>query len=156
MQAIKSICCIGAGHVGGPTMAVIAQKNPEINVTVFDINEKQTRDWNINNLEKLPVYEPGVANVVSEVHYKNLHFSTDVEKAIEESEMIFISENTHTKTYGAGKGLAADLKFVELCVKQIARVAKEDKIVIEKSTLPDRTAESIKRILEAKAIGKEE
>lgn len=145
---ITKICCIGAGYVGGPTMAVIAQKNPQIKVTVVDLNEKRIRDWNDENLNNLPIYEPGLDVVVAEARNRNLFFSTDVDKAIEEAEMIFISVNTPTKTYGAGKGMAADLKYVELCARQIARVSKSDKVVVEKSTLPVKTAEAIKSILE--------
>jgi UDPglucose 6-dehydrogenase len=148
MIKIKEICCIGAGYVGGPTMSVIAQKCPEIKVNVVDINEQRIADWNDNDLDKLPIYEPGLKEIVSEVRNKNLFFSTDVEKAINDAEMIFISVNTPTKTYGIGKGMAADLKFVELCARQIARVAKDDKIVVEKSTLPVRTAEAVKSILD--------
>ncbi|BDD10048.1 UDP-glucose 6-dehydrogenase [Fulvitalea axinellae] len=151
MKKITSICCIGAGYVGGPTMSVIAQKCPEIKVTVVDINEARIEAWNDKDLDKLPVYEPGLAEVVDEARGRNLFFSTDVDKAIQEAEMIFISVNTPTKTYGVGKGRAADLKFVELCARQIARVANGDKIVVEKSTLPVRTAESVKRILKAEA-----
>ena len=146
MNKIKTISCIGAGYVGGPTMAVMALKNPDIKVNVVDINEEKIRLWNSENLDDLPVYEPGLADIVKEVRGKNLFFSTDVEKAIDEAEMIFISVNTPTKTYGIGKGMAADLKYVELCARQIAEVAKDDKIVVEKSTLPVRTASSIKRI----------
>ena len=148
MKNIKNICCIGAGYVGGPTMAVIAQKCPEINVTVVDINEKRIADWNDENVEKIPIYEPGLSEVVKEARGRNLFFSTDVDKAIDEAEMIFISVNTPTKTYGIGKGMAADLKYIELCARQIARVAKTDKIVIEKSTLPVRTAAALKDILD--------
>jgi len=146
---ISSICCIGAGYVGGPTMAVIAQKNPHIKVTVVDINEQRIVAWNDEDLDKLPVYEPGLADVVAEARGRNLFFSTDVDGAIKGAEMIFISVNTPTKTYGVGKGQAADLKFVELCARQIAKVAEDDKIVVEKSTLPVRTAQSIKRIFDA-------
>ncbi|MFC4817394.1 MULTISPECIES: UDP-glucose 6-dehydrogenase [unclassified Flavobacterium] len=145
---IDSICCIGAGYVGGPTMAVIAQKCPNIKVTVVDLNESRIAAWNDADLDKLPVYEPGLADVVKEARGRNLFFSTDVDKAIDEAGMIFISVNTPTKTYGAGKGMAADLKYIELCARQIARVAKSDKIVVEKSTLPVRTAEAIKSILD--------
>ncbi|TGD57131.1 UDP-glucose 6-dehydrogenase [Flavobacterium humi] len=145
---INSICCIGAGYVGGPTMAVIAQKCPGIKVTVVDLNESRIAAWNDTNLENLPVYEPGLDEVVAEARGRNLFFSTDVDKAIEEAQMIFISVNTPTKNYGAGKGMAADLKYIELCARQIARVAKTDKIVVEKSTLPVRTAEAIKTILD--------
>jgi len=144
---IKNICCIGAGYVGGPTMAVIAQKNPSINVTVVDINEKRIAAWNSKDFDELPIYEPGLADVVKEARGKNLFFSTDVNRAIINSEMIFISVNTPTKTSGEGKGFAADLKYVELCAKQIAEVSNSDKIVVEKSTVPVRTSEKIKKIL---------
>ncbi len=147
---IKNICCIGAGYVGGPTMAVIAQKNPSINITVVDINEKRIAAWNSNNLNELPIYEPGLSDVVKEVRGKNLFFSTDINSAIINSEMIFISVNTPTKTSGEGKGFAADLKYVELCAKQIAEISKSDKIVVEKSTVPVRTSEKIKEILKSK------
>jgi UDPglucose 6-dehydrogenase len=145
---IKKIACIGAGYVGGPTMAVIAQKNPEIQVTVVDLNANRIANWNHEDLTKLPIYEPGLAEVVAESRGRNLFFSTDIEKAIVEAELIFISVNTPTKTYGKGKGMAADLKFIELCARQIADTAKSNKIVVEKSTLPVRTAEAIKNILE--------
>lgn len=148
MKKITNICCIGAGYVGGPTMAVIAQKCPEIKVTVVDINKQRIADWNDSNLDVLPIYEPGLKDVVAEARGRNLFFSTDVDKAIEEAEMIFISVNTPTKTYGKGKGMAADLKYIELCARQIARVAKSDKIVVEKSTLPVRTAETLRTILD--------
>ncbi|MBA6153425.1 UDP-glucose 6-dehydrogenase [Gelidibacter maritimus] len=144
---IKNICCIGAGYVGGPTMAVIAQKNPDIKVTVVDINAARIAAWNDKDLNKLPIYEPGLDKVVEEARNRNLFFSTDVDTAIEAADMIFISVNTPTKTYGQGKGMAADLKYIELCSRQIARVAKTDKIVVEKSTLPVRTAQAIKSIL---------
>ena len=145
------ICCIGAGYVGGPTMAVIAQKCPHIEVTVVDVNEERIAEWNSNDL---PVYEPGLDAVVRECRGKNLFFSSNVEKAILESEMIFLSVNTPTKTFGIGAGRAADLRFVERCARQIADVAQGDKIVVEKSTLPVRTAQSIKQILTANAEGR--
>ncbi len=145
---IKSICCIGAGYVGGPTMAVVAQKCPHIKVTIVDINVSRIAAWNDKDLSKLPVFEPGLDEVVKEARGRNLFFSTDVDKAIDEADMIFISVNTPTKTYGKGKGMAADLKYIELCARQIARVSKQDKIVVEKSTLPVRTATAIKSILE--------
>lgn len=148
-EKITSIACIGAGYVGGPTMAVIARQCPHIRVHVVDVNPQRIAAWNDENPENLPVYEPGLPEVVSAARGRNLFFSTDVEGAIREAEMIFISVNTPTKTYGVGKGMAADLKFVELCARQIAETANSDKIIVEKSTLPVRTAESIKRILEA-------
>lgn len=146
-MSITKICCIGAGYVGGPTMAVIAQKCPHIQVTVVDLNEDRIAKWNDPNVENIPIYEPGLSDVVKDARGRNLFFSTDVDQAIAEAEMIFISVNTPTKTYGSGKGLAADLKYIELCARQIARVSKTDKIVVEKSTLPVRTAEAIKSIL---------
>ena len=145
---IKNICCIGAGYVGGPTMAVIAQKCPHIKVTVVDLNEKRIAAWNDPDVNKIPIYEPGLSDVVATARGRNLFFSTAVDEAIDEADMIFISVNTPTKTYGVGKGMAADLKYIELCARQIARVAKSDKIVVEKSTLPVRTASAIKDILE--------
>lgn len=145
---ITKICCIGAGYVGGPTMAVIAQKCPDIKVTVVDLNEARIAAWNDPDTNNIPIYEPGLSDVVAEARGRNLFFSTEVEKAIDEAEMIFISVNTPTKTYGSGKGMAADLKYIELCARQIARVSKSNKIVVEKSTLPVRTAEAIKNILD--------
>jgi UDPglucose 6-dehydrogenase len=145
---VTNICCIGAGYVGGPTMAVIAKKNPNIKVTIVDINQDRIDAWNNPDVSKLPIYEPGLAEIVEETRGKNLFFSTEIDKAIDKSEMIFISVNTPTKTYGKGKGMAADLKYVELCARNIADVAKTDKIVVEKSTLPVRTAQAIKSILD--------
>ena len=150
---VTNICCIGAGYVGGPTMAVIALKCPKIKVTVVDINEQRIAAWNHADLDQLPIYEPGLKEVVAEARGRNLFFSTDVEKAIEESQMIFMAVNTPTKTYGEGKGFAADLTFVEKCARQIAEVATSDKIVIEKSTLPVRTAEKIKEVLSSNTKG---
>ncbi len=147
-MTIKNICCIGAGYVGGPTMTVIAQKCPNIKVTVVDINEARINAWNNSDLNKLPVFEPGLDSIVEEARDRNLFFSTNVDAAIDEADMIFISVNTPTKTYGKGKGMAADLKYIELCARQIAKVAKTDKIVVEKSTLPVRTASAIKNILD--------
>ena len=144
---IKNICCIGAGYVGGPTMTVIAQKNPSISVNVVDMNSKKIDEWNSKNLDELPVYEPGLSKVVNEVRGRNLFFSSDVKKHIHEADMIFISVNTPTKTIGKGKGYAADLKYVEACAKQIAEVAKTNKIIVEKSTVPVRTSEKIRSIL---------
>lgn len=129
-------------------MAIIAQKCPHIKVTVVDLNEKRIADWNDPNVDNIPIYEPGLSEIVAESRGRNLFFSTEVDKAIDEAEMIFISVNTPTKTYGVGKGMAADLKYIELCARQIARVAKTDKIVVEKSTLPVRTASAIKSILD--------
>ncbi len=150
---IKNICCIGAGYVGGPTMAVIALKCPHIKITVVDINKERIDSWNDSNLEKLPVYEPGLADIVSQTRGKNLFFDVDIDSAIKNSEMIFIAVNTPTKTYGEGKGQAADLKYVEICARKIAEISTSDKIVVEKSTLPVRTAEAVKTILDKTGNG---
>jgi UDPglucose 6-dehydrogenase len=147
---IKTITCIGAGYVGGPTMAVMALKNPDIKFHIVDINQARIDAW---MSDELPIYEPGLDDVVKAARGKNLFFSTDVEGAIKEGDMIFISVNTPTKKYGVGKGRAADLKFVELCARQIAEHAENDKIVVEKSTLPVRTAQSIKKILASTSNG---
>ena len=149
---INNICCIGAGYVGGPTMAVIALKCPDIKVTVVDLNMERIAAWN-GPLENLPVYEPGLEEVVAKTRGKNLFFSTEVDKAIDEAEMIFMAVNTPSKTEGEGAGMAADLSYVEACAKNIARVAITHKIVIEKSTLPVRTAEKIKEILDRDGNG---
>ena len=133
---ITNICCIGAGYVGGPTMAVIAKKCPHIKVTVVDLNVERIARWNDENVDNIPVYEPGLGAVVAEARGRNLFFSTEVDKAIDEAQAIFISVNTPTKTYGSGKGMAADLKYIELCARQIARVSKDDKIDIEKYPIP--------------------
>lgn len=138
------ICCIGAGYVGGPTMAMIAHKCADIDVTVVDINAERIAAW---NSDKLPVYEKGLDEIVVAARNKNLFFSMDVDKGIDEADIIFISVNTPTKTYGTGAGKASDLKFIELCARKIAEVATTDKIVVEKSTLPVRTAETIRIIL---------
>ena len=143
---VKNICCIGAGYVGGPTMAVIALKCPHINVTVVDANPEKIKVWN-GPLDSLPVYEPGLAEVVGETRGRNLFFSEDIPGNIEKAEMIFMAVNTPTKTKGEGAGMAADLRYIEASARDIAKYSKSDKIVIEKSTLPVRTAEKIKEIL---------
>ena len=149
---IKNICCIGAGYVGGPTMAVIALKCPHINVTVVDANPEKIKAWN-GPLDSLPVYEPGLDAVVKEARGRNLFFSDDISGNIEKAEMIFMAVNTPTKTEGEGAGMAADLRYVEACARDIAKHSKSDKIVIEKSTLPVRTAEKIKEILSKNSSG---
>ncbi len=140
------ICCIGAGYVGGPTMAMIAKKCSHASVTVVDLNESRIGAW---NSEELPVYEPGLLEIVQAARGKNLFFSTEVEKNVREAEVIFISVNTPTKQYGSGAGQAADLRFVESCARMIAEVGGGDKIVVEKSTVPVRTAQMVKEILNA-------
>ena len=141
---VKKVCCIGAGYVGGPTCSVIAYKCPEIQVTVVDISKQRIDAW---NSDSLPIYEPGLFEIVKEVRGKNLFFSTEVETAITEAELIFISVNTPTKTFGVGKGRAPDLKYVESAARKIAEVATTPKIVVEKSTVPVKASESIIKIL---------
>ncbi len=152
-EPLMKICCIGAGYVGGPTMAMIAAKCPDIDVTVVDINPRRIAEWNSD--DNLPVFEPGLANVVASARGRNLSFSTDIDTAVQAADIIFVSVNTPTKTYGLGAGRAADMKYIELCARQIARVARGRKIVVEKSTLPVRTAESLKAVLAANTNGAE-
>lgn len=128
-------------------MAVVAKQCPDIKVTIVDLNEARIAAWNDPDVNNIPVYEPGLSEVVAEARGRNLFFSTDVDQAIAEAEMVFISVNTPTKTYGSGKGMGADLKWIELCARQIARVSTSDKIIVEKSTLPVRTAEAVRDIL---------
>ncbi len=144
---IKNICCIGAGYVGGPTMAMIALKCPDIKITVVDHNSERIDAWN-GSLENLPIYEPGLSDIVKEVRGENLFFSNDVETSINLAEIIFMAVNTPTKTEGKGSGMAADLSNIEACAQTIAKASKSDKIVVEKSTVPIRTAEKIKEILD--------
>ena len=150
---IKNVCCIGAGYVGGPTMAVIAHECPEIQVYVVDYDENKIHNWNNVNLDKLPVYEPGLKELVKKTRNKNLFFSSDVDNAIENAEIIFIAVNTPTKINGEGKGYAADLTNIEKCSKRIAEVSKDTKIIVEKSTLPVRTAEKIREVLKSNSNG---
>ena len=145
---VKRICCIGAGYVGGPTMSVIASKCPNIIVNVVDINKKRIDLWNSDDLKKLPIYEPGLDNIIKKNRGKNLIFSTNVAKEIALADMIFISVNTPTKTSGIGAGQASDLKWVEASAREVAKFATGHTIVVEKSTLPVKTAEVIKSILE--------
>jgi UDPglucose 6-dehydrogenase len=147
---MTSICCIGAGYVGGPTMAMIAAQCPDIRVTVVDVDAARIDAWNSDHL---PIYEPGLEALVATARGRNLFFSTDIDRGIRESSIIFVSVNTPTKSYGIGAGSASDLTHVELCARRIAAVANGDKIVVEKSTLPVRTAESLKRVLHANAQG---
>jgi len=146
---IRSICCIGAGYVGGPTMAVIADRCPQIQVTVVDLNAARIAAWNDADLSKLPVYEPGLDAVVGRCRGRNLHFSTEVEPAIAAADMVFLSVNTPTKTKGVGAGQASDLRWIEASARQVAACAQGHTIVVEKSTLPVRTAETVKAILSA-------
>lgn len=146
---IRAICCIGAGYVGGPTMAVIADRCPDVQVTVVDLNQARIDAWNDVDLSRLPVYEPGLDEVVVRCRGRNLHFSTSVEQAIAAADMVFLSVNTPTKTRGIGAGQASDLRWIEASARQVAACAKGHTIVVEKSTLPVRTAETVKAILTA-------
>ena len=140
----KRILCIGAGYVGGPTMAVIAARCPQYEVTIVDINAKRIGAWKTDNL---PIYEPGLLEVVKEARGRNLFFSTEIDDNIAKADIIFVSVNTPTKTFGEGAGKAADLQYWEKTARDIVRVAESDKIVVEKSTLPVRTARAMDRIL---------
>ena len=144
------ICCIGAGYVGGPTMAMIAAKCPHIRVDVVDLNAERIAAW---NSDELPVYEPGLDDLVRACRGKNLFFSTEVKTSIHTADIIFVSVNTPTKTFGVGAHKAADLRFIEAVARTIAEVADSPKIIVEKSTIPVRTAEAIKTILASSEKG---
>ena len=145
-----NICCIGAGYVGGPTMAMIARKCPDIRVTVVDMDAARIAAWNSDHL---PIFEPGLDAVVREARGRNLFFSTDVAGGIKAADIVFVSVNTPTKTYGHGAGRAADLRYIEGVARTIAEHADSPKIIVEKSTIPVKTAESISTILGANARG---
>jgi len=144
MNFKKKILCIGAGYVGGPSMAMIAYKCPDYRVTVVDINPERIDAWNSS---QLPVYEPGLGKIIKKTRGKNLFFSKDIEKQIKENDIIFVSVNTPTKTYGAGAYMAADLQHLEKTARQILKYSRSSKIVIEKSTLPVKTALTLEKIL---------
>ena len=144
---IRKICCIGAGYVGGPTMAVIADNCPNIQVEVVDISDQRIEKWNSDDCNDLPIYEPGLSDIIERCRGKNLHFSTSIKEKIYESDMIFISVNTPTKKRGLGAGKASDLKWIEGCARQVAEYSTGHTIIVEKSTLPVRTAETIMSIL---------
>ena len=146
-NSIKNICCIGAGYVGGPTMAVIADECPDLNIIVVDKDKERIQKWNNKDTGKLPVFEPGLEEIIKKVRNKNLHFSNEIEKTIENADIIFLCVNTPVKDKGFGAGQASDLKFIESCARQVAKHSKRHTIVIEKSTLPVRTAATIRTIL---------
>ncbi len=143
---ISSICCLGAGYVGGPTMAMIAAKCPDIQVTVCDMNAARIDAWNSDDL---PVYEPGLDAVVTSARGRNLHFTTDIRNSIAAADIIFVSVGTPTKSYGIGAGRAADLRYVEAAARLIAEVSTGHKIIVEKSTIPVKTASAIRTIIGA-------
>lgn len=147
---LKNILCIGAGYVGGPTMAAIAAKCPDYKITVADISEERIAAW---QSEQLPIYEPGLLDVVKQARGRNLFFTTEVESEIDEAEIIFVSVNTPTKTYGEGAGKAADLRYWQKVARTIVQQSTKGKIVVEKSTLPVRTAQAMERILNANEKG---
>ncbi len=144
MKFRKNILCIGAGYVGGPTMAVIAHKCPHYQVTIVDINPVRIAEW---NSDELPIYEPGLDEIVRSVRGKNLFFSTDIAGEIKKNDIIFVSVNTPTKTFGVGAGMAADLQYWEKTARQLLQHSESSKIVIEKSTLPVKTALAMENIL---------
>ncbi|PWN46048.1 nucleotide sugar dehydrogenase [Ceraceosorus guamensis] len=154
LAPIRRICCVGAGYVGGPTCTVIALNCPSIIVTIVDVNPDRIAAWNSppdeeGNLSNLPVYEPGLAEVVKQCRGRNLFFSTDIDAAIEQADLVFVSVNTPTKKSGMGAGFAADLHYVEASTRRIAAVSTSSKIIVEKSTVPCRTAASMRTILES-------
>lgn len=146
----KTILCIGAGYVGGPTMAMIALKCPRYKVVVVDIDRQKINAWNSNSL---PIFEPGLDDVVKKTRGKNLFFSAEIERGIQEAQIIFVSVNTPTKTFGQGAGRAADLQYWEKTARQILACSNDSKIVVEKSTLPVRTASAMERILNENSKG---
>jgi len=146
----KNILCIGAGYVGGPTMAMIAHKCPQYRVMIVDIDPNRIAAW---NSDTLPIYEPGLDEIVKEVRGRNLFFSTEIEEGIKEADIIFVSVNTPTKTFGAGAGMAADLQYWEKTARQIREASHSHKIIVEKSTLPVKTALAMERILTSTANG---
>ena len=150
MTSEKNILCIGAGYVGGPTMAMIAYKCPQHKVVVVDIDKQKIKAWNSPNL---PIFEPGLDEVVKKTRGKNLFFSTEIERGIQEAQIIFVSVNTPTKTFGQGAGRAADLQYWEKTARQILACSNDSKIVVEKSTLPVRTASAMERILNENSKG---
>ena len=153
MYSIKNICCIGAGYVGGPTMAVFAKNCPNIKFEVVDINEERIIAWNSKDLSKLPVFEPGLSEIIKLVRGRNLIFSTNLKNSIRKADMIFISVNTPIKKTGLGAGETSDLRWVESCARQIGEIAENHTIVVEKSTLPVKTAQTIKDILLSSECG---
>ncbi len=150
MDNEKTILCVGAGYVGGPTMAMLALKNPDYKVIVVDINSERIKAWNSENL---PIYEPGLLEIVHKVRDKNLFFSTDIDNSIIEAHIIFVSVNTPTKTFGHGAGYASDLQYWEKTARQILKLSDSSKIIVEKSTLPVKTAQAMERILNSNEKG---
>jgi UDPglucose 6-dehydrogenase len=150
MSFAKNILFIGAGHVGGPTAAMIAFKCPQYKVAVVDINHDRIAQWNSDHL---PIYEPGLDNIVRAIRGKNMFFSTEIEKGIKEADIIFVGVNTPTKTFGEGAGMAADLQYWEKTARQIREHAEADKIIVEKCTLPVKTALAMEKILHSVSSG---
>ena len=150
MNIRKNILCIGAGYVGGPTMAVIADKCPDCRIAVVDIDAARIAAW---NSQELPIYEPGLPEIVMRCRNRNLFYSTDIPAEIKRADVIFVSVNTPTKTFGEGAGKASDLQYVERTARAIVEHADSDKIVVEKSTLPVRTAQALSRVLGANSKG---
>ncbi|MBU1099033.1 MAG: nucleotide sugar dehydrogenase [Bacteroidetes bacterium] len=150
MNFEKNILCIGAGYVGGPTMSMIADKCPQYKVTIVDINEEKIKAWQTDDL---PIYEPGLLEVVKRARGRNLFFSTEILASIKEADIIFVSVNTPTKTFGEGAGKASDLQYIEKTARMILEASDSDKIIVEKSTLPVRTAEALERVLNSNDRG---
>ena len=147
ISKINTICCIGAGYVGGPTMAVIAKNCPDIKITVVDLNEERIKLWNDSDISNIPIFEPGLQDIIKKVRNRNLFFTTELAHSIKNADMVFISVNTPIKTKGLGAGRASDISWVEACTRQVAKYSEGETIVVEKSTIPVRTAEAVKAIL---------
>lgn len=150
----RNIVCIGAGYIGGPTMAMVAKMNPDRKVMVVDINAERIAAWNSDDYN-LPIYEPGLVDVVKEVRGTNLFFSTDIKGAVQECDIVFVGVNTPTKMFGKGSGRASDLQYWEATARSIKEYATGDKIVVEKSTLPVRTAAAMEAILNSDSFNTE-
>jgi UDPglucose 6-dehydrogenase len=147
---MTNVLCIGAGYVGGPTMAVIAKNCPQHRVVTVDINAEKIAAW---QSDQLPIYEPGLKEIVLSTRNKNLFFSTEIGRHIAEADIIFVSVNTPTKTFGQGAGKTADLQYWEKTARQILEHSSSPKVVVEKSTVPVRTAEAMERILNSNDKG---
>jgi UDPglucose 6-dehydrogenase len=144
----KNILCIGAGYVGVPSMAMIAYKCPDCRVTVADIDYSRINAWDSS---ALPIYEPGLNEIIQKTRNINLFFSTDIEKGIKTNDIIFVCVNTPTKNYGVGAGEATDLQFLEKVIRQIGKYSESSKIIIEKSTVPVKTCVFIEKILRSES-----
>lgn len=140
------ICCVGAGYVGGPTMAVMASHCPDIHISVVDMNKRRVDAWNSAHL---PIYEPGLEEVLKRTLNRNLFISTDVQGAVADANIVFIAVNTGTKDFGHWAGNGYDLSAYESVARAVAQYANKSVVVVEKSTVPVLTADRIRSVFEA-------